>query len=194
MCLFVAGGIFATVAGATAANAMIVSLASSALTIRQQSQNAKAMAQHQQQQYDLQAEVSRADAINKYAALNDQSREREIATSHSLLENRRKALEAGSLTEVMAEEGGIKGKSVRLALADVEKQNQDFQMALIQQKKFHDAQFIRQGEGIQTGEYAALLSAAPDPIPPPDYWGAAAGAAKAGFGTYNQFRIAGLVT
>ena len=194
MCLFTAAGIAGSAAMAATLNAALISAVGSALTIRQQSQNAKAMGQHQQQQFELQSEVSRADAINKYAALNDQTRERELAMSHSLAENRRKALEAGSLTQVMAGEGGVQGKSVGLALADVEKQNQDYQMALIQQDKFHDAQFIRQGKGIEAGHYAALLAAAPDPIPKPDYWGAAAGSVAQGLSTYTQFRLAGQVT
>lgn len=191
MCLFTVAFAGSAMMAASL-NAALISAVGSALTMSQQSQNAKAMGRHQQRQYDLQAEVSRADAINKYSALSDKSREREIAMSHDLEKNKRLALEAKSLTRVMAGEGGVQGKSVGLLLADTEKQNQDYQMALLQQEKFHDAQFIRQGLGIQSGEYAALLAAAPDPIPKPNYWGAAAGALAQGLGTYNQFRIAGI--
>jgi len=202
MCLFaapvVAGGVaqagiaVGSAAVATALNSMIIAAASAAFSAQQQSKNAKAVSQHQKQQYKLQGEISRADAINKYAALGDQSRERELAMGHALEQNKRKALEASSLTELMAGEGGIQGKSVGLLLTDVEKQNQDYQMALIQQEKFHDAQFIRQGQGIQAGQYASLLAAAPDPVPEPNYLGALAGVVAQGWSSYNRVKLASI--
>jgi len=180
MCIFVAGPVVAgvqtgmTAATAAALNMALMTAVTTAVQMQQSSANASAMSRHQQQQADLQGEVSKADALSKYAAIADQSREREISLGHNLMENRRKAIESQSLSRVMAGEGGVQGASVGLVLGDLEKQNQEYQMALLQTQKFEDAQFLRKGEAIHSGHYAAILDAAPGPIPKPDYLGALA--------------------
>jgi len=190
MCFFAAGPITAgvqtgmTAAAAAAANMALMTAVSTAATMTQAQANASALSKHQQKQHDLQKEVSQADAFSKYAAIADQSREREIGLSHALLSNKRKAEEAKSMSRVMAGEGGVQGKSVGLILGDVEKQNQQYQTALLQQQKFEDAQYIRQGEGIRSGQYSAILSSAPNPVPEPDYLGALAGIGSSALGTY----------
>ena len=193
MCIFVPAGAAAgalqvstgmSAAAAAAANMALMTAATTAATMAQTSANAKAMAEHQKQQFALQKEVSQADAFSKYAAIADQSREKEIGLSHALLSNRRKAMEASSMSRVMSGEGGVQGASVGLILGDIEKQNQEYQTALIQQQRFEDAQYLRQGDAIQSGQYSALLAAAPSPIPEPDYLGGLAGVGASALGTY----------
>ena len=192
MCIFVAA---APAAGASAAagisaataaalNMALVTAAATAAQMAQASANASMMAEHQQNQADAQEKVSKAAAFSKYAALSDRATEREIALSHALEENRRKALEAKSASRVMAGEGGVQGKSVGLILGDVEKQNQEYQTALLQQVKFEDAQYLREGEAIRSGHYAARIAAAPDPVPTPDYLGGVANVFASAYGTY----------
>ena len=181
MCLFAVPWAAATVA---AANMALMTAVTTGLQMSQQRSNAKAVGRHQRQQHEMQKEVSQADAFSKYAAMADQSRERELALSHTMLENRRRATEAQSMSRVMAAEGGVQGTSVGLILGDLEKQNQEYQTALLQQRRFEDAQFIRQGEAIHSGQYGAILASAPNPIPEPDYLGSLADVGASALGTY----------
>tara|TARA_R110000822_G_scaffold94601_2_gene216922 strand:- start:1390 stop:1974 length:585 start_codon:yes stop_codon:yes gene_type:complete len=192
MCIFVAAapGVVGGMTAATAAalNTALITAAATAASMSAANANAQAMADWQQTQADAQAEVAQADAISKYGALQDRSMEQEIAQGAALQDNRRKALEAQSISTVMAGEGGVKGSSVGLLLGDLERQNQDYQTAVLQQEKFREGQFIRESEAVSAGHTAALWNSTPGPIATPDYLGGLLGVAAAGYGTYNQVK------
>lgn len=193
MCLFVAGtaaqaaGSFLTVQGPAMAamlNMALIQIPATFATLYQQGQNAKAMEQWQQQRSDRQELINRQIAITRYSTAQTASLEREGALAAAEMDSARKATRARSLGAVMAGEAGTEGESVGQILAQVNKEEAEYQFALIQRQKFADLQYAREMEGIRLNQWSGNMAAAPQPVAQPDYLGGVLGAGASIYGAY----------
>lgn len=187
MCLFEAGGMFfakGQAAAAAAANMALVSAAATAATMVQAQANQRAMSRYQERVYDRQQEIASAQAISGYAAKQAEYNQKEGAFIAAQLSSARKATQARAVGTVMAAEGGVEGGSVGEMLGDINRAESEYQMSLLERRKYEDMAYLRSVEAIQLGQYQAGLNALPDPVAEPDYLGALLNVGASAYGTY----------
>lgn len=184
MCLFEAGGFFATAQTAAAANMAIVSLAATAATMTQARVNQKAIFRQQERVNERQQEIASAQAISGFAAKQAEYTQKEGAFIAAQLSSARKATQARAVGTVMAAEGGVEGGSVGEMLGDINKAESEYQMSLLERRKYEDMAYLRSVEAIQLGQYQAGLNSLPTPVPEPDYLGGLLNVGAASYGSY----------
>jgi hypothetical protein len=187
MCLFGAEGVILTGMSATAAaaaNMAIAALVSTTASLTQQQANQRAMSKHQERVYDTQKKVALAQALSGYSAKQAEQMQQEGAFAAASLSSYRKAGQARAVATVMSAEGGVEGGSVGEMLNEITKSESEYQMALLERRKYEDMAYLRSTEAIQLGQYQAGLNALPQPVPEPDYLGAILGVGADAYGGY----------
>lgn len=186
MCLFEAGAgaIFSSAQAAAAANMAVASFVTTAASMTQMSVNQSAMQRHQQRVYDRQQQIAQAQALSGYSAKQTEWTQQEGAFAAAVMSSSRKASQARAVATVMSAEGGVEGGSVGELLGDITKSESEYQMNLLERRKFEDLAYLRSTEAIQLGQYQAGLNALPQPVPEPDYLGAVLGIGADAYGAY----------
>lgn len=169
---------------AAALNMALIQVPAAVATAYQGRVNAEAMSRFQQRRSDRQELINRQIAITRYSTAQTASLEREGALAAAELESARKATRARSLGAVMSGEAGTEGESVGQILAQVNKEEAEYQFALIQRQKFADLQYAREMEAIRLNQWSGNMAAAPQPVAEPDYLGGVLGAGASIYGAY----------
>lgn len=186
MCLFeaAAGATAAQIASTAALNMALIQVPLVAAQLTAARVNASAMERWQRQRQERQESINRATAISRYSTAQTAAVEQEGALAAAQMESARKATRARSLGAVMAGEAGTEGESVGQILAQVNKEEAEYQFALIERKKFADLQFAREMEGVRLNQWSGNMAAAAQPVEQPDYLGGVLGAGASIYGAY----------
>ncbi len=162
-------------------------IASTAMQIQGQRQQAKAQAKAQKnastaEQQRYLAEVS---------SMRVQQRQEQVAAAQRIQASTKKAREARATARVSAAEAGVAGLSVDALINDLTRQEAEHRSATTQQLEMNDVNRQMQLNDAGLGFTNTMLRIN-KPIEQPDYLGAALSGAQTGMSTYSWAKDAGI--
>lgn len=150
-----------------------LSTAGTLYSTSQQQSNADAQAKYQEQVYKANADIANRAAIQNYAALNQREIEQRAAAAQAIGQVSAQAKQAAGTARVAAGEAGVGGVSVDALLGDFERQQLAYTSSTLRNEKFAALQLASEKDAIHSQTEGRILSALPQPVQKPDFFGAA---------------------
>lgn len=151
----------------------VLTIASTMYSTIQADANAEAQEDYQNALYKQNALLANQSAVSQYAELARRQVQEQAAAAQGVAEVQRRSREATGTARVSAGEAGVAGISVDALQADFARQELQYQTSVIVNQRFRNQQFKAEGEGIQSQAQGRILSALPQPVAKPDFFGAA---------------------
>lgn len=150
-----------------------VSAAGTLYSTDQARKNADAASDYQNAVYKRNAELADDAALAAYSSLQRRQLEEREAAGQGIEQVKRQALQAAGAARVSAGEAGVGGLNIDALLGDFARQELEYQTSVIRNQAFRSAQFGQEYEAIRGQQAGRILSALPQPVAKPDFFGAA---------------------
>ena len=160
-----------------------MALATTALSIKGQRDQAKT----QEKVQKLASTAERQRYLQEVSSMRVQQGQEELAAAQRINESAKKAREARATARVSAGESGVAGLSVNALIADIARQEAEFNVATQQQTKMNDVGRTMQLQNSGLGFTNNMLRIN-RPIEQPNYIGAILDGAQTGMSTYSTFK------
>lgn len=151
----------------------VLSTASTLYGTAQARANADAQVKYQQNIYEANKQIATNAALANYASLQRRRIQEHEAASQAINQVVVESKKAQGTARVAAGESGASGLSVDALLADFHRQELNYQSGVIRQQGFSDLQLQDEAEAVRNQTQGRILSALPQPVAKPDFFGAA---------------------
>lgn len=195
MCIFLApaagGTVFSTAAGAAAANMALVSLATTAATMRQQEIQVKAQNKMMTQREEEGTKLAKANYDNQVAQATQRTLQEREAAADEISKVTREARKATALASMSAAQRGVMGQGVDQLYADFEAQEMRYHTQVQRSLGFREQAIQDNLESARRGYQSNIMNLQFMPRTGPNILAGALQVGGAAYGTYNQYSFKG---